>query len=46
MNKFDNNNKVMLDNQLIYQSNASPPNRPRTKTQTTSKIDYRGITLK
>lgn len=36
----------MTDNQSNEPSQASPRNRPRTKTQTAPKIDYKGITLK
>ena len=36
----------MSDNQSPENPNASPRNRPRTKTQTAPKIDYKGITLK
>lgn len=36
----------MIDIHSVEVSNASPRNRPRTKTQTAPKIDYKGITLK
>ena len=36
----------MTDTQLNEPSLPSPRTRPRTKTQTAPKIDYKGITLK
>lgn len=36
----------MVDSNPNDPSHASPRNRPRTKTQTAPKIDYKGITLK
>jgi hypothetical protein len=36
----------MNDIQSIDPFHPSPRNRPRTKTQTAPKIDYKGITLK
>lgn len=36
----------MTELQSSDASHPSPRNRPRTKTQTVPKIDYKGITLK